>query len=77
MRFLSILITLLIIGFLAKKQLDSGSAFISYEDITGSTTHSNIPAVPTSLKDLEQFKQDMNVFIEDNNKKRFEALEGL
>ena len=76
MKFLSLLITLLIIGFLANKQLNSDSPLITQEDITGSK-HSNIPAIPTSLKGVEQFKQDMNGFIEDNTKKRFEALKDL
>ena len=76
MKLISLLITLLIIGFLANKQLNSGSPFITQEDITGSS-HSNIPAIPTSLKEVEQFKQDMNEFMEENTKKRFKALEDL
>ena len=76
MRFLSLLITLLIIGFLANKQFNSDSPFITQADITGGK-HSNIPEIPTSMKDVGRFKQEMNTYIDDTNQKRFDAIKDL
>lgn len=74
MKFISLLIALLIIGFLVKKQLDSSSSNTEYEAII---SHENItvPKVPTAPKDVQKFEQDINKFMLDAADQRAQALE--
>ena len=62
MRVISLLIALLVIGFLVKKQLDSNSLSTEYEDII-SNENITVPKVPTAPKDVQKFEKDMNEFI--------------
>ena len=62
MRIISLLIALLIIGFLVKKQLDSNSSTTEYEDII-SNENITVPKVPTAPNDVQKFEKDMNEFI--------------
>jgi hypothetical protein len=62
MRFISLLIALLIIGFLVKKQLDSDSSSTEYEDII-SNENITVPKVPTAPKDIQRFEKDINEFM--------------
>jgi len=74
MKFISLLIALLIIGFLVKKQLDSSSSNPEYEAMIN---NENLTArkVPTAPKDVQKFEKDINEFMlnaADQRKKEME-----
>ena len=74
MRIILLLLTLLIVGFLVKTQLDSSSLPIGYEGVTGSEGKAH-PNIPSSPKDIKKFEQDINDFILDSADKRSKELE--
>lgn len=74
MKLLSILIVLVIVAFLAVKQLDSSSSSNKAAEILGSENSAAIKA-PTSVKDLQKFEDDMNKLMQDSTEKRRDAIE--
>jgi len=62
MKFISLLIALLIVGLLVKKQMDSSSSSSEYDDITGNEII-NVPKAPTAPKDVQKFEKDINEFM--------------
>ena len=76
MRLISLLLALLLIGFLVIKQLDSSSSNNKIEEVLKSEDI-NAPKVPSSPKDLREFDEDINKFIQDNADKRAEELDKL
>jgi len=74
MKFISLLIALLIIGFLVKKQLDSSSSNTEYEEIIGNKTIT-VPKVPTAPKDVQKFEKDINKFMLEATDQREKEME--
>jgi len=76
MKFISLIIALLIVGFLVKKQLDSSSSSTESQDIIN---NENIlaPKVPTAPKDVRKFEKDINEFMLDADKRAKEVEESL
>jgi len=74
MKLISLLIALLIIGFLVQKQLDSSSSSTEYEDIM---SHENItvPKVPSAPKEVQKFEKDINNFMLDTADQRTKEIE--
>ena len=65
---------LLLVAFLVVKQLNSSSSQSQVKQVLGSDGV-DIPKVPSSPKDLQNFEGDMDKFIQDNADKRSEHLE--
>ncbi len=74
MRLISLLLALLLVAFLVVKQLNSSSSQSQVKQVLGSDGV-DIPKVPSSPKDLQNFEGDMDKFIQDNADKRSEHLE--
>ncbi len=74
MRIISLLIALLIIGFLVNKQLDSNSSSREYEDII-SNENITVPKVPTAPNGIQKFEKDMNEFMLNAADQRAKELE--
>ena len=74
MKLISLLISLLLVGFLVMQQLNSSSSVD--KSIGGLDTESvDIPKVPTSLQGVSKFEKDINSYIQDNADKRAQELE--
>ncbi|MGK0500210.1 MAG: hypothetical protein ACJAYG_001857 [Oceanicoccus sp.] len=76
MKFISLLIALLIVGLLVKKQLESGSYRAEYEDII-SNENITAPRIPMAPEDIQNFEKDINKFMLDSAKQRKKAAEAL
>ena len=76
MRFLSLIITILIIGVLAYKQLGKESS----EDSTSvNSTSLDVPKVPTKPNEVQAFEKQINDFVNATAKetaRRVEEAEG-
>ncbi len=75
MKMISMLIALLIVGYLAQKQLGSTSTInnAAVEDAMGGEGVSSVD-VPTSLEDVKQLEVDLNKLVQDNVDKKAIAL---
>jgi len=69
MKLISLLIALLIVGFLVKKQLDSSSSNTEYDNLI-STENITVPKVPSAPKDVQKFEKDINEFMLDASEQR-------
>ncbi|PCJ29977.1 MAG: hypothetical protein COA90_10725 [Gammaproteobacteria bacterium] len=74
MRLLSLIITLSIIGFLVKTQLDPSSSSTRYEEAIG-VDDTGVPKVPTSPKEFDKFEKDMTDFMQSSADKRKQEIE--
>ncbi|MFT6266782.1 MAG: hypothetical protein ACJAWS_002946 [Oleiphilaceae bacterium] len=74
MKFISLLIALLIIGFLVKKQLDPSSSNTEYEDMISNESIA-VPKVPTVPKEVQKFEKDINQFMLDAADQRAKGVE--
>lgn len=74
MKLISLLIALVIVGFLVKTQLDSSSSNAEYDEITNNT-NIEVPKVPTAPKDVQKFEKDMNQFMDDAADKRAKEID--
>ena len=75
MRLVSLLIALLIIGLLVKKQIDSNSSNTKYDDIL-SNENITTPTVPSASKDVQKFEKDINKLMLDAEEQRAKEVEG-
>ncbi len=75
MKMISMLIALLIVGYLAQKQLASTSTIdnSAVEDALGGAGVSSVE-VPTSLEDVKKLEVDLNKLVQDNVDKQTMAL---
>jgi hypothetical protein len=74
MKLISLLIVLLLIGFLVKKQLDSGSSSTEYDEIIESKNLST-PKVPSSPKGVKKFDVEINDFMKESAEEKERKLE--
>ena len=74
MKLISLLIALLIIGFLVNKQLNSSSSLKEHDDISDNKNIST-PKVPTSPKDVKKFEKEMNDFMQDAAAQKAKRME--
>lgn len=65
MKFISLLIALLIVGFLIKKQLNPSPTNAELKDAF-SSENVTIPNVPTHPNDVQKFEHDINEFMLDS-----------
>ncbi len=70
MKFISLIITVIVIGLIAKQQLTSNKD----PKVTTSNDEVSIPKVPTAPEDVKKFEKDMNAFMLNANKQRNEEL---
>ena len=73
MKFISLIITVLIIGFIVKKQMNSNTVnkdAISHDSIS-------VPKVPATPENVQKFKKDMNQFMKNSADKRDEEIDKL
>lgn len=75
MRVITLLITILIIGFLVKQKLGSDSS--STDEKVSSPNNTTIPQVPTTPQDIGKFKNDLNKFIHEKNEQRIKDISEL
>lgn len=68
MKLISLLIALLLVGYLAVKQLNSTSSNREIDD-------TETPRAPSSPEELEDFKEDMSQLLQDNADARVRKLE--
>lgn len=76
MRFLSLIITLLIIGVLIYKQLGTESPEPGQ---AVNSSNSDVPKVPTNPGEVREFEKDINAFVLENAEetaKKIEEAEG-
>ena len=73
MKFISLIITILIIGFIVKKQLNSN--IVNKDAINQNNI--GVPKVPTAPEDVHKFKEDINKFMENTEDKRDEEIDKL
>jgi len=74
MKLISLLISLLLVGFLVMQQLNSSSSVD--KSIEGLDTGSvDVPKLPTSPEGVSKFEKDINSYIQDNADKRSQELE--
>jgi len=66
-----LLITVLLVGFMAKKQWESNSLAVELDK----TIDTNGITVPRSQKDLKKFKNDVNQLIQNNADKKEQELD--
>lgn len=74
MKLISLLIALLIIGGLIYKQLGN-SASKQEQEIQALSESVDAPKVPTKPQDVNKFDSQMNDFMNQENKKRSEAID--
>ena len=75
MRLISLLLTLLLVGYLIATQLGHKSQ-LNNEALNASDTENlSVPRVPTSPKDLPKFKEDINKYLDDSLKKKRQDIE--
>ena len=74
MKLISLLVTLLLIAFIAINQLESNSQRHKTAEVIDSESMES-PKVPTSPKDVLDFKEDINKYVQDNANKTTKELE--
>jgi len=74
MRLMLLLIALLIVGLLVNQQL-SQTAREPQPQTGDQATSSELPQIPTRPQELQQFKQDMDNYMQDAAAERAEKLE--
>ncbi len=74
MKLISLLIAVVIVGFLLKNQLTSNSSSAEHERISegGSV---EVPDVPSAPEEVQNFEKDINTFILDNPGQRMKEAE--
>ena len=70
MKFISLLITVIVIGLIANQQLTSNAD----SKVAISNDEVSVPRVPTAPEDVQKFKKDMNEYMLNTNKQRDEEL---
>lgn len=76
MRLIGMLLALLLVAYLVNKQLGSGEADPPAQDIIEGTSP-DAPKIPTNSADVEQYGEDMQKYLDDQVKKRAEAIREL
>ncbi|MFT7184904.1 MAG: hypothetical protein ACI84K_000271 [Pseudohongiellaceae bacterium] len=74
MKFISLLLALLIVGFLVKKQLNSSAPSSEINDIVNEVDLL-VPEVPTAPKNIQKFEEDINEFMSDAADQRKREVE--
>ncbi len=74
MKMISMLLALLLVGYLAQQQLASTSANSALQD-TLSKEGISVPKVPTSLNDVKRFEVDMNKLMQDAADKKAKLID--
>ena len=78
MRLLSLVITLLLVGYLITIQLQSSSRNTAHQDKLRAESELGVdspPRVPTSPEDVRAFKDDLNSYINQQTEKRTQEIE--
>ena len=73
MKLLSLLLALLLIGFVIKKQLDTNSTSQKLEELIESEGI-DTPKLPSSANEYSKFEKDINDFVLDSADKRKQEL---
>lgn len=74
MRLIVILVALLVVALLVKKQLDSSPSTEAYKALIDESGLST-PKVPTSPSEIKQFEDDMNQFMQDAADQKAKGIE--
>lgn len=77
MRIISIIIVLLIVAYLVSKQLTPETSSRSANGTMENTQDVTAPIVPTAPQDVNNFKNDMNKYIQDTASERGEELDRI
>lgn len=72
MRLILLLITVVVVGFLLDKQLNTNS---TNSNIEASSDNSVVPKPPTNKKEILKLKDDLNQLMLDTADKRSERIE--
>jgi len=75
MKLIALLIAVLLVAFLAMKQLDSSPSKKQIEEEISNSENIKAPKVPTSPDGLESFEKDIDKFIQENADNRASELE--
>lgn len=75
MKLLSLLIVVLLVGFLVLKQMESGSEQRQKELESQLPEEANFRKVPKTKQDLDEFKDQMNGMMKDLEQERAKALD--
>ena len=73
MKLLSLLLALLLIGFVIKKQLDTNSTSQKLEELI-ERDGIDAPKLPSSANEYSKFEKDINNFVLDSADKRKQEL---
>ncbi len=73
MRLIAVLVTLLIVGLLAQRQLGGGNT--EYPDAAVESSREGAPRVPTSPGQVQSFEQQINEYVGDEAARRAREME--
>ena len=71
MKFISLIITILIIGFIVKKQMNSSTVT---KDAINNGNDFTTPKIPTAPEDVQKFREDINELMQNTKDKRDEEI---